>query len=237
MNQKQVKKIGIIDGMGAFAGARFFQMLLEKIAANHLEFPEIILNAVSVDDFISDASKIKPAFKILSSKVKELNRQKVTIIVMACNTAHIMHQQLSLISAAPFPSIIDLVVKRAQDQKASRIGILASPITLKTKLYEDKIRLAGHIPFIPDQSFQLILETVIRHVLIQKLTNKDIVELTESTHKFINNNNLDSLILGCTELPLAFPKNKFNHIKILDSLDILADSIITHLISNPAPVG
>lgn len=232
MNQKSVKKIGIIDGMGAFAGARFFQILLEKIVANNLEFPEIILNAVSVDDFISDASKIKPALEILSSRVKELNRQKVTMIVMACNTAHIIHQPLSLISTAPFPSIVDLVIKRAQDQKASRIGILASPLTLKTKLYEDKIRLAGLNPFIPNQSFQLILETVIRHVLTQKLTDKDIIELTRSTQKFIKNNNLDSLILGCTELPLAFPKDKFKHLKIFDSLDILADSIINHLSIN-----
>ncbi|KKQ29927.1 MAG: hypothetical protein US46_C0013G0001, partial [Candidatus Shapirobacteria bacterium GW2011_GWF2_37_20] len=54
MKQTELKKIGIIDGMGAFAGARFFQMLLEKISQENLPFPEIILNAISVEDFIAD---------------------------------------------------------------------------------------------------------------------------------------------------------------------------------------
>lgn len=229
MNSKNIKKIGILDGMGAFAGARFFQMTLEKITQNHLAFPEIILNAVSVEDFISDQSKIIPAQKILSSRVRTFNRQNVSMVVMARNTAHILHSKLSSISKAPFPSIIDLVVKRAVDKKLKNIGILASPMTIKTKLFENSLRKAGLNPSTPDQSFQNFLEKIIRNVISNSVTQSEIKLFELKTKKFITRHRLDGLILGCTELPLAFPKSKFNHIEILDSLDILADSVVDHL--------
>jgi aspartate racemase len=229
MSSKSIKKIGILDGMGAFAGARFFQMTLEKIIKNKLTIPEIILNAVSIDDFISDPSKIKPAFEVLSSRVKAFNQQGVSMIVMACNTAHIIHPQLMSLSHAPFPSIIDLVVQKAVVKKLINIGILASPMTIKTKLYEDALKQAGLIPFIPDQTFQKLLEKIIRDVIGNSVTQSEIKHFELKTKKFISKNHLDGLILGCTELPLAFPKSKFNNIEILDSLEILADSVIDHL--------
>lgn len=229
MNLKNIKKIGILDGMGAFAGARFFQMTLEKISKNDLNFPEIILDAVSIDDFISDPTKIIPAQKILSSRIKEFNNQNVSMVVMACNTAHILHPQLQKISHAVFPSIIDLVVNQAKLNNLKKIGILASPMTLKTKLYEDALIKVKLNPKIPNLEFQKLLEKIIRRVISNSVTSKDKTNLEQSTQKFILDNCLDGLILGCTEIPLVFSKDKFKNIKILDSLEILADSVVDHL--------
>jgi aspartate racemase len=223
------KKIGIIDGMGAFAGARFFQLLLEKISRENLKFPEIVLNAISIEDFIADPSKALPAKKVISQRIKFFNQQETSMIVMACNTAHIMHSDLIKIAKCPFPSIIDLVVKEIKKSKIKRIGILASPTTLKTKLYEDKLREENLLPIIPDEKFQELLEKVIRGVLNNSLKKIDTKNLVNSTKKFIKNNQIEGIILGCTELPLAFPKAEFKDIKIFDSLEILADAVVDHV--------
>jgi aspartate racemase len=229
MNSKNIEKIGILDGMGAFAGSRFFQMTLEKITKNHLTIPEIILNAVSIEDFISDRSKIIPAQKVLSSRIRAFNHQNVTMVVMACNTAHILHPKLSSISKAPFPSIIELVVKRAVNKQLKNIGILASPMTIKTKLFENSLKEAGLRPSVPDRNFQKFLERIIRNVICNSVSTGEIKHFELRTKKFVAQHQLDGLILGCTELPLVFPKNKFTNIKILDSLEILADSVVDHL--------
>lgn len=224
-----IKKIGILDGMGAFAGARFFQMTLEKITQNHLSIPEIILNAVAIDDFISNPAKIVPAQKILSARVRQFNHQKTSFVVMACNTAHIIHPKLRQISHCEFPSIIDLVVKKAVTKNLKKVGVLASPITIKTKLYENSLSHVGLKPFIPDNNFQKLLEKIIRDVIANSVNKIDIKNLELNTKSLITNHHLDGLILGCTELPLVFPKNKFKNIEILDSLDILADSVVDHI--------
>jgi len=229
MNSKLVKKIGILDGMGAFAGARFFQMTLEKITQGGLPIPEIILNAVAVDDFISDPSKLKLAQRILSSRVRQLNRQKTSLVVMACNTAHLIHPSLRQISLCEFPSIIDLVVQKAVALGLKKVGILASPMTIKTKLYENALFQSGLKPFIPDNNFQKLLEKIIRAVISNSVDAKDLKNLKLKADVFIALHGLDGLILGCTELPLAFPASKFTNIKILDSLDILADAVVEHI--------
>lgn len=223
------KKIGIIDGMGAFAGSRFFQMTLEKITKEKLVIPEIILNAISIEDFIADQTKIAAAKKIISQRIKFFNQQKVSMIVMACNTAHIMHSDLLKIAKCPFPSIIDLVVDEAKKSKIKRVGILASPTTLKTKLYENKLREENLLPIIPDEKFQELLEKVIRGVLDNNLKTIDVKNLVNLTKRFIKNNRIEGIILGCTELPLAFPKSKFKDVKIFDSLEILADAVVKHV--------
>jgi aspartate racemase len=229
MKKFKIKKIGIIDGMGAFAGARFFQRLLEKISQENIPFPEIVLNAISIEDFIADPSKAIPAKKIISKRIKFFNQQKVSMIVMACNTAHIMHTDLLKIARCPFPSIIDLVISEIENQVTRRIGVLASPTTLKRKLYENKLNEVDLTPIIPDKRFQKLLEKIIRGVIDNRLSKLDVKNLNSSTKNFIRKNQLDGIILGCTELPLAFQKLKFNNIKIFDSLDILADAVVDHL--------
>ncbi|HWS48442.1 MAG TPA: amino acid racemase [Candidatus Methanoperedens sp.] len=229
MKNIKLKKIGIIDGMGAFAGARFFQLLLEKISAEGLAFPEMVLNAVAIEDFIADPTKIAPAKKIISKRIKFFNQQKISMIVMACNTAHIMHSDLLKIANCPFPSIIDLVVADIKSRKINKVGILASPTTLRTKLYEEKLIDNSLAPIIPDKHFQNLLERVIRGVLNNKLSENDVNDLNIFTRNFIDISQLDGIILGCTELPLAFQKSKFKDIKIFDSLDILADAVVGHL--------
>ena len=229
MKNFTIKKIGIIDGMGAFAGARFFQMTLEKIAKEKLAIPEIILNAVSIEDFIADQTKIDAARVTISERIKFFNQQNVSMVVMACNTAHILHNDLLKIARCPFPSIIDLVVNEVKNQEAKRIGILASPTTLRTKLYEDKLNEVDLTPIIPNKKFQILLKKIIRGVIDNQLSKSDINNLNSLTKNFIRKNHLDGIVLGCTELPLAFEKSKFKNIKIFDSLEILADAVVGHL--------
>ena len=121
------------------------------------------------------------------------------------------------------------MVLSAKSKKLRRVGILASPMTLKTKLYETAITKAKINSIVPEQKFQNLLEKIIRNVISNSVTNKDRLNFEQSTREFVQENNLDGLILGCTELPLVFPKDKFKNVQILDSLEILADSVVDHL--------
>jgi len=96
-------------------------------------------------------------------------------------------------------------------------------------LYEDKLNKENLTAIIPNKKFQILLENVIRGVLNNKLSDIDVNNLNIFTREFVENNQLDGIILGCTELPLAFQKLKFEDIEIFDSLEILADAVVDHL--------
>jgi aspartate/glutamate racemase len=56
MNNKNIK-IGILGGMGPFASSYFLQILLKKITEQKIKIPEIILDSIPIEDFISDKTK------------------------------------------------------------------------------------------------------------------------------------------------------------------------------------
>ena len=57
-----------------------------------------------------------------------------------------------------------------------------------------------------------------------------IKELLSRTDEFVKKQKLDGIILGCTELPLAFPQNKSEN--IVDCLDVLSDALLKDFSEN-----
>lgn len=224
MNQN--KKIGIIGGLGANASSFFLQLLINKINQNNLKLPEIILDSVPIDDFISDESKIKNGQKELSNVVKKFNLLKPDIVVMCCNTAHIIYPKINKLAKFYFPSLINLVNDNLDKSTCQNIGILATPNTLKFKLYQNNSKKI----FIPNLNLQNILEKNIRLVINSDFEKINYDLISQKINKFIKQNNLEGLILGCTEIPVFFPKIKLDKdITIFNSSEILANHLISFL--------
>lgn len=233
MNKNKI--IGLIGGMGPFAGARFCTLLLEKSsknfgAKNCDEFPEIVLDSVPVPDFISNTKQISKAETILVSRIKKLNSFGCTTIAMVCNTGHILFPQLSKVSENKMISLINVVRDKVMASKFKRVGLLATKTTIKSNLFKNAFDGTNIKIVNPDDKTIEICEKVIRGVIAntnsRKLTNK----LKNRTDKFVKKQKLDGIILGCTELPLVFPKNKPSN--IIDCLDVLSDALLTNFFKN-----
>lgn len=226
---KQSKIIGIIGGMGPFASAYFYKLLLKKSsdnygAKNNEDFPEILIDSVPVPDFISDTSKMSRAKEILVDRVNKMSNFGVGCLGMVCNTAHILYDELSKISKADFYSMINLVAKETKRQNLKRVCVLATPTTIKFDLYGKELSGLGIKVFYPEDGMLDLYEVVIREMVSGKKVEENIKKLVILTTRFIQKNRIDGLILGCTELPLVFPKDKFT--SVIDCMDVLADKLL-----------
>ncbi|KKS14088.1 hypothetical protein A2617_01365 [Candidatus Daviesbacteria bacterium RIFOXYD1_FULL_41_10] len=70
------------------------------------------------------------------------------------------------------------------------------------------------------------LEVVIRNIIAGKAGGKDRIMLVEIA-KSLQKRGAEGIILGCTELPLIFPK-RFE-IPVFDSLEILARALLNRV--------
>jgi aspartate racemase len=227
---KNNKIIGLIGGMGPFASARFLSLLLEKSSKNFGvkngdEFPEIVLDSIPVPDFISDTESLPTARRMLTSRIKKLNKFGCTTIAMVCNTGHILFPELSRASDGKMISLIDTVRDRVVSLKIKRVGLLATKTTIKSNLYQNAFAKTEVNIIDPDNKTVEICERVIRGKIANTVSKESTKELLDKTEEFIKKEDLDAVILGCTELPLAFPKNKPKN--IIDCLDVLSDSLLT----------
>lgn len=226
---KQNKTIGIIGGMGPFASAYFYKLLLKKSSDNHGaknndDFPDILIDSVPVPDFISNTKNLNIAREMLIQKVKKMNRYGVDNISMICNTGHILYDDLARSSKSDFYSMIDLVAKEVSKRKYRKVGVLATPTTIKHDLYGESLKNGKVKVFYPSIELQALHERIIRNMVEGNVNQTDREKLNLSTKKFINEYNLDAVVLGCTELPLVFPKNKFTN--VIDCMDVLADKLL-----------
>jgi aspartate racemase len=162
---------------------------------------------------------------MLFIRAKKLLDFGATVQAIACNSAHLLYPKLSSIPNANFISMIDCVVSKAVKLDVKHVGLLATPTTIKMHLYQKKLEAAGIKTFVLPINEQKKYEIVIRSVLAGKSRQKQVYYLYQSANDLSSNYQLEAIILGCTELPLIFPKEKFQ-IPILDSLDILADSLL-----------
>ena len=208
--------IGILGGMGTQAGLDFCNKLA-KINRGKLDqqYPLFILYNKS--DTPKRPENLKKYFNVLNALVKGckmLQKNKCKFIVMPCNTAHYWYDDIQKKINIPIVSMPKEVFLDAKKtcKKNSKIGILCTEATLKTKVYSKYF----------DKEFNLIspsqsLQTRSVNKAIRLVKTGKVKEAEKAIKPAVNQLiklNCKKIILGCTELPIAiFAYKSFQKIK------------------------
>ena len=214
--------------MGPQAGGYLYNTLIrmavsEYGAKNNDDFPEIILHCVPVPDFISSDQQRSVALTMLKNRVRDADKLNVSCVSVACNTAHILLDQLQKVSKSPFISIVDEVVSSVARSKIKIVGIIGTPSVLRYKIYQKALKEKGIKSIIPTKNQITILEKIIRNILKGKKNKADQKQLISIANS-LKNKGSQAIILGCTELPLVFP-SKYS-LPLFNSVEILAQSLL-----------
>ena len=214
--------IGILGGMGTQAGLDFCNKLAmlnrgkvdqeyplfmlynksnipgrpESIGVQTRTFSDLPRNSKNI-------TKYKKVLKSLLQGCRSLEKSGCKFIVIPCNTAHYWYEDLKKKINIPIinmPREVFLHTKKVC-RKNSKIGLLATEGTLKTKIYE-KLFKDDYKLIIPLDNVQTkSVNKTIKHV---KMGN---IKLAEKSIKpainYLIKNNCKKIILGCTELPIA----------------------------------
>ena len=243
--------IGILGGMGTQAGLDFCNKLaMLNRGKSDQEYPLFMLYNKSnipgrpesigvqtkelslIPKSPKNIIKYNKVLKSLLMGCRSLEKSGCKFIVIPCNTAHYWYDDLQKKINIPIINMPKEVFKHTQKKcsKNSKIGLLATEGTLKTKIYD---RLF-------EKDFKLIKPTdaiqknsVNKTIKYVKMGNVKLAE--KSIRKSINyllKMKCKKIILGCTELPIAiFAFKSFKKVKLskifLDPNLILATSSMT----------
>ena len=240
--------IGVVGGMGPYAGLDLVQKIFDHTQAK-TDQGHIPVSMISIPHSIEDRTKFlldnslkNPAIAI-AEVIHKLRGQGATVIGMPCNTAHagpIFDEiQNRIPSDIFFVHMIQEVVRHIKNQYSSiqNIGILATTGTMKAKVYHDELIENRLNPVTISQDEQdTIVEPAIYHkdFGVKAFSNPIKPEARRNLDTGIElliNKGAEIIILGCTEIPLAFPESNYNGIPLIDSTKILARALILN--SNP----
>ena len=214
--------IGILGGMGTQAGLDFCNKLaMLNRGKIDQEYPLFILYnksnipgrpesiGVQTKSFSAlprkakNITKYNKVLKSLLEGCKSLEKSGCRFIVIPCNTAHYWYEDLKRKIKIPIINMPKEVFLHTRKicKKGSKIGLLATEGTLRTKIYEklfkNKYRLIT-----PSNNLQI--KSVNKTIKNVKMGN---IKLAEKSIKpaidYLIKNNCKKIILGCTELPIA----------------------------------
>ena len=222
------KIVGILGGMGPLATADFFRkIVLLTDAANDQEHLRIIIdNNTSIPDrtecIINNSENPLPH---LIESARKLESAGASFLTMPCNTAHYFYDGIIKNINIPFLNMITETAVEiiAEHPGIQKIGLLATEGTCKSRIYEEYFK-RYHIDIItPDDKHQQYITDLI--YAIKEGNDKINLDNIHSAIDYVKNCGAEVLVLGCTELPVAFEKFKIDK-AVIDPTTILAKSAI-----------
>ena len=197
--------IGILGGMGTQAGLDFCNKLAVlnrgKIDQKYPLF--ILYNKSNIPGRPENLHKYNKVLKSLNTGCLLLQKNKCKFIVIPCNTAHYWYDDLQRKIKIPIISMPKEVYLHAKKncKKNSKIGILATEGTLKTRVY-NKFFDKNFTLINPKKSLQIkSVNKAIKYVKIGKV--KDAEKAIKPAINYLIKMKCKKIILGCTELPIA----------------------------------
>jgi aspartate racemase len=198
-----MRNIVILGGMGPQASVHLHDAILKVSRQHHSgapdEYPSIVHISMKIPDFIGNKNNESVAIDIVN-KAMQKHASKGDTVCIACNTAHNLLDQLQIPDEG-FVSIIDAVVEEVVGSGVSSIGLLASPNTITSGLYEKPLKRRGIEVVLPNATQITQLEEIIRSVIDGSAGKKQKAALSKIASS-LERRGAEGIILGCTELPV-----------------------------------
>jgi aspartate racemase len=236
------KTIGVVAGVGPFAGIDLLRKIAEQTEAQrdqeHLAVASISQPRPIGDrtGFLLGETSLNPGHAI-AEQLHALSRMGARVAGIPCNTAHAPPIFEVISREAPaglrLLHMIDEVVGHIQSHHAGieKVGVLSTTGTYRSEVYPILLEGAGFRPVVPDERVQS--ETINQAIYDPVYGLKALGVATERSREELNEGlahlrakGAEAVILGCTEIPLAITEKRAGDTIIVDPTLILARALI-----------
>ena len=248
------KMIGIVGGVGPEAGTLLHRYIIAETALQkriQKDQDHLIVQHISASPWISDRTgfllgqhednSANGAFRviqILDKTAKDLERQ--CVVGIPCNTFHsepIFGELTRLLQEDRMEqvSVLNMIEETTKCIKEkfgdiSRIGLMSTTGTREQRIYHALLEPLGYeiVEVDADQQSKLH-DTIYNAEWGIKSVSPVSRQARENFEKFaqkIIEKGAEAIILGCTEIPLALPGEKFEGIPLIDPMRALGRALV-----------
>jgi len=219
-----LKKIGLLGGMGPEASLEYYRQLIElaKEKKPKSRYPEIIIYNLNFEDFCKPVSRgeDEKVFHLLGNKLEALASAGADFAMMASNTPHLYYDRLIDEVSIPILSIVDATAEKARDKGLKKVALLGTEFTMNADFYPSTFDKAGIELIVPERENRRVVHDKIMNELVNgKFLDSTKEQLTEIIENLRQNQGIDGVVLGCTELPLILSEDELG-VSVLDTTRI-----------------
>jgi aspartate racemase len=205
------RRLGIVGGMGAPAGAWLFNRVITLSgAARDQDYPEILLhsNAGVPDRTRAILGQGPSALPQLVRSVQLFNDYGVDVAAMACMTAYHYYAELAPVFHGLLVNPLDLVCRglAAAPVPVRKVGLMGSTGLLRSGLYQRQLEIQGvGVLLLNDrQQEKYFMEPLYgRNGIKAGATSQGLKDLFWEQAAILLDQGADALVGACSEVPLV----------------------------------
>ena len=201
-----MKTIGILGGLGPESTCEYYRYITRTYydTYNNYAYPEIIIYSLEFSKFIGcgyeNTGEIKTA-------IEKLYGAGADFVVAACNTIHIVYDEVAKDIPIPWISIMDVVADEIKSVHIKKVGLLGTIFTMSKGFYHKALTGHGIETITPDIETQQKINDIIFNELVRGITRDESKRFILECIDNLSRSGAEGIVLGCTELPFLIQQD------------------------------
>lgn len=230
-----MKKLGLVGGMGPESTIPYYHDIVYGVQkkVGKSMFPQLTIESVDVFNVLGlcDEKKYDELTEYLLKAINNLYNAGAEFGALSANTPHIVFDRLKEKSPIPLISIIEAASNEAERRGYKKIGLLGTLFTMEGEFFR-KPFIEKNIEIIcpNDKEKEYVNEKISKELELGIVKQETLNEFMKIVNEMKDKDNIEAIVLGCTELPLLF-NNVKTPVPCLDTMQIHVDAIVDEILS------
>jgi aspartate racemase len=226
-----MKTIGLIGGMTPESTRIYYRLLIEGARqpdGNPLRNPEILVYSLDLAELVKLQREGTPSevADFLATRLERLRLAGAEVGALTANTPHAYLEEIRTLTSLPLVSIVSATRNDAADRGLERPLLLGTRTTTEAEMYPREFTDAGIPLVLPgEEDREFLDQTIYNELALGKVSPEVRRRYLDICTGHIESDGIDSVILGCTEIPLVISDDDLP-IEVLDTTRIHVAAIL-----------
>jgi aspartate racemase len=208
-----MKKIGIVGGLGPESTIEYYRILCATYRVQTGgQYPELLIYSLNFTDFPCTGSQagLDEVAGWLHHAIQALSDAGADFAIIAANTPHIVFDEIQERSPIPLLSIVEATCQEAHTRGLKRVGLLGTITTMNGHFYPAVFKKKDIAIVVPnDAEKEYVHDKLASELMYNRIEERTRQDYLTIIKRMVDEEAIDGLILGCTEIPLLLTKDEF----------------------------
>ena len=231
-----MKTAGLLGGMSYESTIQYYKLINKKInnRLGNLNSAKILLYSFNFEEIeaLQRNGEWDKSGDLMGVQAKHLQDANADFIAICTNTMHKLIDNINKYINIDILHISDTVGTEIKKHNLKNVLLLGTKFTMEEDFYKKiLVEKYGINVTIPNEKDRNTIHDIIYKELCVGITNEvSRNSFLDTITKSINTENIDGVILGCTEIQMLINQEDFDSIKIFDSTEIHCDYIVDNML-------
>jgi aspartate racemase len=231
-----MKTPGVIGGIGPESTVDYYRSIVAVYQARTRDgsAPPLLIKSIDNKRMIDHvtAGRWPEVTAYLLENIQQLARGGADFALLSANTPHIIFDDLARQAPIPLLSIVEVTCQAAQKRGLKRLGLFGTRYTMQAAMFPEVFRHSGLgivIPSVPEQ--ERIHAIYMGELFFGRFLPESRQELLRIAQRLRDEECIDGLILGGTELPLLLRESVVEGLPFLDTTQLHVQRIVDEMLT------